>query len=977
MMGIFILIGSICAIGIWIAITGIKEQLYSVQQQLREIKEMQENLQRVQMPAEEREQTKRVAAAEKNRETTEKITEKKEERRDKEISDAIHSSVTGSILSVSEESKSADTVKSIKEKEREIQPQERENKAVKESAALAKENQSEKQKRRTTIQSVPQTAARPKKEEREQHEELTAQQKEHRKEKERNGEYTRQEREILQESRESFIGVLFRFFTSGNPVLKGGLIILFFGFGFLLKYSAEHNIISLELRVLAVFLTGAAMVAGSLFLLKKNPAQRYYALTLQGGGFGVMYITIFAAFRFYGMLPPAAGFTIQLLLVACCTFLALRQDSLPLVAFALCGGFLAPLLMRGGGNHLLLFSYCLLLNFGVVAIAWFRSWRVLNLLGFLATFSLFLFWTSAKYSPSLAFSTDIFLLLFFLLYLIVSILFALRQPLRLKGIIDATLIFALPCIVFSLQTAIIKHIEYGTAFSALAMAGIYFLAALFCHKKEMPQIFQIFRLTAFIFATISIPLAFDNSWSAPLWALEGSALLWFGIRNDTRRIAILGLLIELGAVCFFLLSLQEPPQWTIARVIDSRCFNEILFACAFMVSSYLIDKSDKKFPEYDSSPFLFWFAVLAWAAAGRHLFYQIDGTTAYNLFLIYWTISIAVFYRIQPAIEWQRIALLAPTLSVLILLLFIWRPVSSSSVYSNYLGSISGCIGWSMALTMHCFLLNLYEEFYREKEPLSVDMLHIGTLCVSVAVIAMSCASFVAKAITPGWGEAVGILVISGVVAEITYLRERFFIFFLQEKFQEYGQRAWLKGSAFFAALLAMWSFYISFTVKMSATNYTPIFNAAELPQIFIFITLIFWLKKEDEIIDKELQKKLSWGLAAILFTAFNAAIARFFHYGYGVPFTVNGLLTSTPYQAVVAVIWGIISLTLTVYASLRNQRQLWMIGAALIGLVAAKLFLVDLAGTGTLARIIAFLAVGVLMLIIGYFSPLPPSEKE
>jgi uncharacterized membrane protein len=42
-----------------------------------------------------------------------------------------------------------------------------------------------------------------------------------------------------------------------------------------------------------------------------------------------------------------------------------------------------------------------------------------------------------------------------------------------------------------------------------------------------------------------------------------------------------------------------------------------------------------------------------------------------------------------------------------------------------------------------------------------------------------------------------------------------------------------------------------------------------------------------------------------------------------------------------------------------------------------AKLLLVDLSGSGTVARIISFLVVGVLMLIIGYFSPMPPTNKE
>jgi uncharacterized membrane protein len=40
---------------------------------------------------------------------------------------------------------------------------------------------------------------------------------------------------------------------------------------------------------------------------------------------------------------------------------------------------------------------------------------------------------------------------------------------------------------------------------------------------------------------------------------------------------------------------------------------------------------------------------------------------------------------------------------------------------------------------------------------------------------------------------------------------------------------------------------------------------------------------------------------------------------------------------------------------------------------VVAKLFFVDLSSIGTLERIVSFLGVGMLMLVIGYVSPLPP----
>jgi uncharacterized membrane protein len=54
-------------------------------------------------------------------------------------------------------------------------------------------------------------------------------------------------------------------------------------------------------------------------------------------------------------------------------------------------------------------------------------------------------------------------------------------------------------------------------------------------------------------------------------------------------------------------------------------------------------------------------------------------------------------------------------------------------------------------------------------------------------------------------------------------------------------------------------------------------------------------------------------------------------------------------------------------------RRAVWITGAALMAVVVVKLFLVDLGNAGTLGRIVSFLGVGVLLLIVGYFAPVPP----
>ncbi|NAT40624.1 DUF2339 domain-containing protein, partial [Pseudomonas syringae pv. actinidifoliorum] len=183
------------------------------------------------------------------------------------------------------------------------------------------------------------------------------------------------------------------------------------------------------------------------------------------------------------------------LLVAVTAFsaiLALNQNSLALACAGALGGFAAPILASTGqGSHVSLFSYFALLNAGIIAIAWFKAWRVLNLIGFFGTFGIGFAWGIRAYTPELFWSTEPFLILFFLMYLAIGLLFArhklleltdappdasretlLRWSARQGDYVDGTLLFGTPIVGFGLQYALVDHLEFGAAFSALALGLI-------------------------------------------------------------------------------------------------------------------------------------------------------------------------------------------------------------------------------------------------------------------------------------------------------------------------------------------------------------------------------------------------------------------------------------------------------------------------------------------------------------------------
>lgn len=91
-------------------------------------------------------------------------------------------------------------------------------------------------------------------------------------------------------------------FTSGNVPVKIGVIVTFVGVSFLLKYAIDRELIFLpiEFRLLGVALFGLALIAIGWRLRDKSAV---YALSLQGGGAGVLFLTVFAAYRIWQLLP--------------------------------------------------------------------------------------------------------------------------------------------------------------------------------------------------------------------------------------------------------------------------------------------------------------------------------------------------------------------------------------------------------------------------------------------------------------------------------------------------------------------------------------------------------------------------------------------------------------------------------------------------------------------------------------------------
>ncbi len=359
----------------------------------------------------------------------------------------------------------------------------------------------------------------------------------------------------------------------GNTIVKVGVLVLFLGLAFLLRYVADQFTAPIEWRYASVAALGVALLVVGWRLRDRNDAsgQSGYGLILQGAGVGVFYLTTLAAMKLHPLLPVPAGFAIMVLVTALGACLAVAQDAVWLAMVASAAGFATPVLVStGAGNHLALFSYIAILDLGILAMAWFKAWRALNLIGFVGTFTLGSAWADAQYRPELYASTQAFLVFFFLLFTAVGVLFARRalalttdptensiqepahhtlamqamQALRDVGRVDSSLVFGVPLAAFSLQYLLVLDWPKGPAWSAFGMGLFEVALGAWIWRGGRPRyalLGEAYVVVGVLLGTLAIPLALDGVWTGASWAIEAAGMYWLGTRQHrpyTRLFAL-------------------------------------------------------------------------------------------------------------------------------------------------------------------------------------------------------------------------------------------------------------------------------------------------------------------------------------------------------------------------------------------------------------------------------------------------------
>ncbi|WP_219266425.1 DUF2339 domain-containing protein [Pseudomonas sp. Xaverov 259] len=857
----------------------------------------------------------------------------------------------------------------------------------------------------------------------------------------------------------------------GNTVLRVGVVLLFLGLAFLLRYATEGVVVPIELRYAGVAGAAIALLGLGWWLRLRNSN---YGLMLQGTGIAVLYLTVFAAMRLHPLIDPGAAFALLVVITVFSATLAISQDALGLACAAALGGFAAPILAStGAGNHVALFSYFALLNAGILAIAWFKAWRVLNLIGFFGTFGIGFAWGMRAYAPELLWSTEPFLILFFLMYLAIGLLYARRKLQALgdapeerdallrwsaaKGdYVDGSLLFGPPLVGFGLQFALVQHLEFAPAFSALGLGIIYMVLARLLQGGRTLLLAETCLALGVIFASLAIPLGLDARWTAAAWAVEGAGIFWLGMRQHKTLARAFALLLQLGSTLIFLSELRSGT----GTLLQGLPLGALLLGVALLFTFYQVHKSlpeQSRNWERQGAP---WLAALGLACA--YLLPALLLSTQGSV--ISWALAgLATVWAgrliASKAVVYCGVAvqLLAGVLFVLDPVANVWTPMimaiaamtSAWRLPRGYLAHVLlawGVAWWALALggeVLRSAPVALHATLLLLAAALSVALWTVlalrlrwaalgvaSTLLMPVSGLVLAgawneyyhpAANFAALAwiavfvvhgvslrrlaqlVEPrplSMAHVLGCWVLIGVLA----LELRYGLLLLSDHYNAWRWLGWAILPSLYlvlaasprrwpwpvsaypreyrvlaalplAVLMLAW-FWLANTFSDGTAEplpYIPLLNPLDLGLLFALLGVYVWSRTV-----APQAERLAQGVVGVsLFAFFTALVMRTAHHWGGVPFDLDTLLESMLVQASLSIVWTLIALGLMIGGHLRNRREVWLIGAALIAVVVAKLFFVELSNRGGLARIVSFIGVGGLLLVVGYFAPLPPKRAE
>lgn len=387
-------------------------------------------------------------------------------------------------------------------------------------------------------------------------------------------------------------------FIGENLISKIGIAILVLGIAFFVKYAIDQNWIN-EIARVGIGILAGGIILGFAHRLREN--FKAFSTVLVAGGISTFYFTIGLAFQEYHLFSQTVAFAIMLVITAFSVFISIGYNRQELAILSIIGGFATPFIVStGSGNYVVLFTYILILDLGMLVLAFVRKWTLVNIITYVFSLILYIAWLTNKGlpdHPEYFNSAFIFATLFYFVFVAMNIAYNIKHKQYFKSI-DFTILLSNTFAYYGIGIALFSayNPQLKGAFT-LGLALVNCLLAWFIVKnsKADKNLLYVLIGLALTFITLAAPIQLKGNYITLFWAAEGALLLWLSQKSGMTIYRLTSAVIYILALLSLLLDWnQEYALQATLPIIINKGFIAGIFVCVSIWINTLLLKKDKE-----------------------------------------------------------------------------------------------------------------------------------------------------------------------------------------------------------------------------------------------------------------------------------------------------------------------------------------------------------------------------------------------
>ena len=396
-------------------------------------------------------------------------------------------------------------------------------------------------------------------------------------------------------------------FIGENLANKIGIGILVLGIGFFVKYAIDQNWIN-EIGRVCIGIACGGILLGIAHRMRNTFTG--FSSVLVGGGIAILYLTIAIAFHEYELFNQTAAFMLMLIITAFTVILSVGYDRMELAILSILGGFASPFMVSTGeGNYIVLFTYILILDGGMLTLAYYKKWNPVNIICYVFTILIFGSWLGSKFdgeNASMIVGAIIYATLFYLVFFAMNIVNNIKEKTTFKAI-EISMLLSNTFFYYTAGMVALNNV-YGEDFRGLFTAGLgifNFIFAYSLNKNVRVDKNLVFLLIGLVLTFISLaaPVQLEGNYITLFWAAETVLLLWLSQKSGIRLIKLASVVIMVLMVISLVMDWEQIYFYNNSdqaiRIIFNKGYITSLFALASIVGTfYLLKQEDSEDRKY-------------------------------------------------------------------------------------------------------------------------------------------------------------------------------------------------------------------------------------------------------------------------------------------------------------------------------------------------------------------------------------------